>query len=120
MIDPDFEITDIERAHLATLTTTDGFKVLQKILEAEVSRFNLALLNTRATNQAEVLSAHNLAQAAAQFYQGVVDRLNKEKLLYEHMPRKNDKPVDATEGLIDLGEVVEQLKDVPNLLGEDF
>lgn len=111
MASPDLELNGIDRAHLNVLVTMEGFKVLQNIMESEVEKFKVALLNANPSKHDEVIAAHQLAKAAAMFYAGVVKRLNSELELYRNSPKASDKPIDATEGLIDLGEVT---KEFPN------
>jgi len=46
-----------------------------------------------------------MAKAAAQFYQGIVNRINEEQTAYFHTPKPGDKPNDITENIIDLGDI---------------
>ena len=113
-IDANHELSGIERAHLSVLVTTDGFKIMQKLMEDEVKKFNLLLIN--ASNTDDIIAKHNLAKAAAQFYQGVIDRVNQEVLVYHKAPKSTDKPLDMTSGLLDLGDMADTLADVPNIM----
>jgi hypothetical protein len=113
-IEADYELDDQARAHLAVLVGMDGFKILQHLMEDEVKKFNLKLIN--ASKPEEVIHAHNLAKAASQFYQGVINRLNNEIDFYQHAPKVTDKPVDSTSQVLDLDDAVDLISNLPNLL----
>lgn len=101
MIDAEFELTAQERAHIAYLVKTDGFQVFQRICESEIEKFKIALINVKPGNTEELVERHSVAQAAAQFYIALVNRLNSEIEIYSHAPRENDAPMaDITEDLI--------------------
>ena len=93
----ELELTHIEQAQLSAFIHTDGFRILDSIMKDEVLKFNTALLNAKKSE--DVLQAHNLAKAAASFYQGVLNRINSEVYAYANTPKITDKPVDITEGL---------------------
>jgi hypothetical protein len=96
------ELTQVEQATLAAYISTDGFQILnEKIMKSEVLKFNTALLNAKQPE--DVIRLHNLATAAAKFYQGVLDRINAEIYAYTNTPRPTDVPVDTTEGVLDFG-----------------
>jgi hypothetical protein len=105
------ELDMLDGARLSALVVTDEFKVLQRIFESELQKFNTQLLNANPANKEEVLANHALAKAAAQFYQGVVNRINSEVEAYRYSPKLSDKPEDVTENVIDLGEYT---KEMPN------
>jgi hypothetical protein len=113
-IEADNELTGIERAHLAQWLTEDSFKIVQKLMEDEVKKFSLNLLN--ASNTEDIIARHNLAKAAAQFYQGFINRISQEVLVYTQSPRSTDKPVDVTAPLLDLDDIAEAMADEPNLM----
>ena len=71
-------LTDDERAILSSSVKQQGFDILQKLMEDQVRRFNLKLINTNPANSDEVLAAHYLAKAVAQFYAGLIQRLEHE------------------------------------------
>jgi hypothetical protein len=108
------ELTGIERAHLAVWLTEASFKIVKKLLEDEVKRFNISLIN--ASNPEEVVVRHGYAKVAAQIYQGLINRINEEVMIYTKAPRASDKPIDATESLLDLDAFAEATADLPNLM----
>src|SRR5258706_1213987 len=97
----------------------DGFKVLHSIMRSECDKFIVAMINANPAEPREVLAKQALAKAAAQFYTAVTNRFNEERSIYTNAPHQNDKPLDSTEGILDLGELAEGLEHVPNLLGEE-
>lgn len=107
---PDLQLDDADRAHLVQIASTEGFKVVQRIMKTEVDKFVLAAINADPADEAAVLTAHRMVKASAQFYQGVTNRINEEQLLhFNNMFKHNDTPVDATEPLLDLGGIVDAI-----------
>ena len=104
MLDPEFEIDATDRDRLVITINSEGWGVLQKIMEAECSKFNLALLNVRPGNSAEILERHSLAKAAAQFVAAIAVRLNAEREIYLHGQRDvNQILPDMTEDALNMG-----------------
>lgn len=112
-IDAECELTGIERAYLAAWINEESFKIAQKLMEDQVKRFNIDLVN--ATKSEDIIAKHNIAKAAAQFYQGFINRLNQEILFYHQAPKATDKPIDITQNL-DMDNIAEEMANVPNLL----
>lgn len=77
-LDIEIELTDNERGILASSVKQQGFDIMQKLLEDQVRRFNLKLINTNPSKTEEVLAAHYLAKAVAQFYMGFIEKLQHE------------------------------------------
>lgn len=117
---PDYQLERVEQAALASVVPTDGFRVIHRIMKSEVDKFVVRMINTDPANEKTVIAAHLLSKAAAQFYQGVINRINEEITIYHHAPKASDKPVDITEGLIDLGEAVSNLPNIDILGGEEI
>src|SRR5579872_1579906 len=100
MVDPELKLEGRERAALAVMTAMEGFHALKKLMESEVAKFAVKLINTKAEDEAAVLAAHKMCKAAAQFYQGIMDRVNAEVEAYTHTPRAGDPPMaDVTADL---------------------
>lgn len=109
-IDPELQLDDTERAYLAMMVANiPAFGALTKIFEAEIEKFKVALIN--AQKPEDVITQHNLAKAASQFYVQVINRINQEIEIHHHTPKVNDQPVDATEGLLDLGDLKGEIDD---------
>jgi hypothetical protein len=113
-IEADNELTGIERAHLANWLTEDSFPIVQKLMEDEIKKFNLNLINSR--KDEDVIHNHKLAAAAAAFYQGLIKRINQEIFVYRNTPKKGDKPVDATESILNLDDIADAMANQPNLM----
>lgn len=77
-IDIEITLTDTERSILASHVKQQGFDILQKLMEDQVRKFNLKLINTPVSKPEEVIANHALAKGVTQFYAGLVDRLNHE------------------------------------------
>jgi hypothetical protein len=116
-IEPQLQLGHTDRAHLVAIYAMEGYKVLNRIMRSEVDKFVVDVINADPAEPKKVLSKQLVMKAAAQFYAGITDRVNEEVTLYTSQPRPGDKPVDMTEGLLDLGALTEQLEEVPNLLG---
>lgn len=101
---PSISLDRGEQAQLLQCVATPGYKILNRIMRAEVDKFFLALLNTRAGLETDVLAAHKLAKAAAQFYEGVTERINEELIQFQNAPMSTDRPIDPTAAILDLGE----------------
>lgn len=100
------QLTMNEQAQLAAMLPTEGFKILDRIMKNEVLKFNSNLLN--AQKPEDVIIAHNLASAAAKFYQGVINRINSEIYAYQNTPKEGDAPIDFTEGVLALEDYIEE------------
>lgn len=100
----DIELEIFEKARLAATVASGGFDPIKKILLSEVEKFSTDLLNADIANEAEIVAKHRLAKAAAQICTMVVNRINREIEEYNYSVKDNDKPIDITEGLLDLGE----------------
>jgi len=73
----DFKIGDRERAILVSHCKTEGFDAFQRLMEQEIRRLNLKLMNTPAEDQKAILANHAVAKGAAQFYVGFMQRLQE-------------------------------------------
>lgn len=107
---PELSLDRVDRAHLVQIATTEGFRVLQRIMRTEVDRFILAGINADPADEAGVLSAHRMAKAAAQFFQGVTDRINEEILQFNSAATATDAPIDMT-AVLDLDGMAGQLEE---------
>lgn len=101
--DPETQLDDTERVHLAILrNNTPGFNALQKIFESEIAKFHVALVNSKTDE--DVLNNHKLEKAASAFYVAIMNRINYEMEVYSQTPKKSDAPLeDITEGVLDMG-----------------
>lgn len=93
-------LNDVERSQLHVIIRTEGFKILKRIMEDEVEKFKVRLLNASGTKPEEVLEAHNRAKAAAQFCVGVFNTINAEMEYLSKSPKASDEPEDVTQELL--------------------
>lgn len=77
-IDVEITLTDADRATLGSVIRGPGFDVLQRLMEDQVRKFNLKLINTNPANKEDVIANHFLAKSVAQFYMGLMSRLDHE------------------------------------------
>lgn len=100
----DLELEHHERGELADTVRTPGFRHVEKIFEAEVQKFFVALLNIP-SGGTDVLEGHRVAKTVAQLWEGAAARINAEASYYIETAKqsKTQEPLDLTEGMIDLG-----------------
>lgn len=107
---PDLQLEHSERGLLAQLLSMPGYHVMYRVFRAEVDKFFVAVINANSAKAEEVVAAQITAKAAAMFYEGVTQRLNREVSGYiESIPNNNEQVVDITEGLLDMDDAQIQL-----------
>lgn len=74
----EFKLTDRQRAVMASAVQQEPFTILQNIMEDEVRRFHLNLMNTPVNKREDVLANHLMAKVAGMFYAGLIKRLEEE------------------------------------------
>lgn len=74
----DIALSEQDRLMLSTYVRTSAFDILQLIMEDQVNKFNMKLIDTPVNKPADVLAHHALAKGVAQFYCGVMDRIEEE------------------------------------------
>jgi len=67
-----------QRMVVAGYIHTEGFVILQRIMEDELRLLNQKLINTEVSSSVEVLANHSLAKAAGMFYAGILQRIKEE------------------------------------------
>lgn len=103
MLDPERQLSDIERARLAALVPTDGFQTLKVLMEIICEKYKVLLINASPAKAEDVLAAHHMAKASAQFYATLMARIHEEVDRYRN-DSDDSGPIDSTDGLLDLGE----------------
>lgn len=104
--EPELYLDRTEQAQLSQLIYLPGYKVLHRLMRSEVDKFFVVLLNTDAADADGIVAAHKMAKAAAMFYEGVTNRVNEEVIQFTAAPRASDVPIDITEAVLDIGELV--------------
>jgi hypothetical protein len=74
----ELELTEQQRAVLCSMIKQEPFDILQKLMEDQVRKFYLRLINTPVNKPEDVLAHHALAKGVAQFYAGMMDRIQSE------------------------------------------
>lgn len=87
MTNASYKPQDGEIQHLVQLLASPGYKILQRVMAAEIDQFSVDLLNVDPSSdkyETEVRAKHSIALAAGMFYQrlqekiaGYVNRLNE-------------------------------------------
>lgn len=109
---PELALDHSDRGHLVQMASMPGYQVFHQLCRSEVDKFIVSLINAKPSEPAEVLSAQLLVKAAAQFYEGITDRVNEEIVQYTGSIKTNVYPVDPTEGLLDIGYIpVDELEE---------
>lgn len=71
----EFQIEDRDRAVLCAAVKQEWFDCLQRLMESEIRRLNIALINTQSNDTAGILANHAVAKGAGMFYAGFMQRL---------------------------------------------
>jgi hypothetical protein len=104
MVDPELQLSHVQRSHLQVLVTSEGWRILQNMMEAEVERFKVALINVKAGDTAALVENHAMTKAAAMFTVGLINRINDELALYRSESSSQKVLDDPTEQNLDLGD----------------
>jgi len=94
-LDVELELDDTEKSVLASFVKQRGFDIIQKIMEDQVRKFNFKLINSSGADSAEVCANHLLAKAVAQFYVGLMHRINVECSINAYNNRDRNVVEDA-------------------------
>ncbi len=100
---PELILDPNEVAALALLTGQDGYKVIHKIIKHELSKFITAHINTATGNDSAITEGHRIIKTAVQLYDGATNSINTLVSTYTSAKQVDGRPIDVTEGLIDLG-----------------
>jgi|GEM_PF-5210228 hypothetical protein len=100
-LDVELQLDDVEKAILSSYVKQRGFDIVQKIMEDQVRKFNFKLINTNPANSAEVCANHYLAKAVAQFYVGLMERIQEECSINAYNNRRQDIVEDAVTAVIE-------------------
>lgn len=74
-LEVNFELSERDRQVLSGHVRSEGFDILQRLMEQEIRLLNVKLLNTETANPQEILSNHAVAKGAGMFYAGVMQRI---------------------------------------------
>ena len=74
-LDINFKLSDQDRSLLLAWVKQDVFNLLQRLMEEEIRRLNVRLINTDAADTKAIIANHQIAKAAGMFYAGFIQRL---------------------------------------------
>jgi hypothetical protein len=77
-MEPLFQLDHRQRMVVTGYVHTEGFIILQRLMEDSLKLLNQKLINTPVSNQAEVLANHCLVSAAGLFYATLIQRIKEE------------------------------------------
>jgi hypothetical protein len=77
-MEPLFQLDSRQRMIVAGYVHTEGFIILQRLMEDSLKLLNQRLINTEATNPKEVIANHALVKAAGLFYSTLIGRIREE------------------------------------------
>jgi hypothetical protein len=95
--EPEIQLNQQEVADLAGIVYHPGFKVFQKIGKSVVDQFVVSWINQKTDE--EVLIAHKLAKAAAQFYTMLIKRIDQEVTDLVTSTKLDQTPLDSAAAL---------------------
>jgi len=76
-LDMTFRLEERQVAVLASAVKQEWFDIIQQMMEDEVKRLNIRLINTETANPSEILANHAVAKGAGMFYVGFIQRLDQ-------------------------------------------
>jgi hypothetical protein len=115
MIDPDFELTPVERSDLAMMYNSKGWQVVHKICLSVVEQFRVDLDNADHSNPKDVMAKHSLSRSASVVVTQLLTRVGSECALLGEM--RKTKPQESALGL-EMDEIEHMTAGLPNLLGD--
>ena len=117
MVDPDIQLTQMQRTDLAMMYHSKGWDVFAKtILPSIVEQFRVDLDNTDPAKTADVIAKHSLSRSASVVTALILQRMLQEAMSYEEVKNRNV-PVEGAPGL-DLDDLAASVDHLPNLLGD--
>ena len=116
MVDPEFELTPVERSDLAMMFHGKGWQVAHKICLAIVEQFRVDLDNADHSNPKDVMAKHSLSRSASVVVGVLVKRIASEAILLGEM-KKSSEPQESALNL-EMDEIERMTEGLPNLLGD--
>lgn len=88
----DIELSEKDRAILASAVKQEWFDIVQRLFEAEIRKFSVKHFNAE-PGTPEAFASHCQARAAAQLYIGVMERISAEcEIEYYNNSAAEEKP----------------------------
>lgn len=115
MVDPDLELTAVQRSDLAMTFHSKGWQVVNLLLLAVVEQFRVDLDNANHSDPKDVMAKHSLSKSAGVVVTKIITRINNEVGLTQDA-RKTE-PQDSAPGL-EMDDIQRATDGLPNLLGD--
>jgi hypothetical protein len=115
MIDPDLELTALQRSDLAQTYHSKGWAVVDLLIKAIVEQFRVDLDNANHADPKDVMAKHSLSRSAGVVATMLLQRIANETGMY--MDARDKTPKDSAPGL-EMDEIAAATEHLPNLLGD--
>jgi hypothetical protein len=115
MIDPEFELTPVERSELAMIYHSKGWHVVHKICLAVVEQFRVDLDNADHSNPKDVMAKHSLSRSASVVVTQLLTRVGSEAAFLGET--RKTKPQESAPG-VEMDDIERMTNGLPNLLGD--
>jgi hypothetical protein len=116
MVDPELELTALQRSDLAQTFHSKGWAVVDLLLKVIVEEFRVDLDNANHADPKDVMSKHSLSRSAGVVVTKLIHRIANEVGMYQDS-RKEATPQDAAPGL-EMDDIAAATDHLPNLLGD--
>ena len=116
MIDPEMELTAIERSDLSMLYHSKGWPVVEKLLRVIVEEARVNVDNCM--KDEDVLAMHKLSRASGVVVTKFLTRVQTEVGIHVDI-KKNAEPIEGAPGL-EMDDISAAVENLPNLLGEAY
>lgn len=116
MIDPEMELSAIERGDLSLIYHSKGWPVVEKMLRVIVEEARVAVDNC--VKDEEVLAMQKYSRASGVVVTKFLTRVQQEVGLHVDL-KKDGAPVEGAPGL-ELDNIASAVADLPNLLGDAY
>ena len=116
MVDPELELTPVERSDLAMVYYSKGWQVVHRLCLAVVEQFRVDLDNADHSNPKDVMAKHSLSRSASVVVTKLLTRVASEAALVGEM-KKSAEPQESASGL-EMDEIERMTQGLPNLLGD--
>lgn len=116
MVDPEFDLTPVERSDLAMTFNSKGWQVAHKICLAVVEEFRVDLDNANPANRDDVMAKHALSKAASVAVSKIITRIASEAALLRDIKNSATPQESATN--LEMDDIERMTENLPNLLGD--
>jgi hypothetical protein len=114
MVDPEMELTAVQRSNLAMTYHSKGWAVVDLLLKIIVEEARLDLDNV--TDAKEVIAKHALSRATGVVVTKLIHRITNE-VAFAQDSRRSNEPQDSAPGL-EMDDIAAATDGLPNLLGD--